>query len=205
MGYLRGTKKTMSATMAAGRPFRKPTLRNQVNALQRQVNRQKPEVQHLIQNNSITSTSPGPQAYTSSPVENLVGDAKFREMITGDQWMLNYLQLKVNSGSALRYLRVVVYFPKRPGHKWTPGSYPTTEFLDPSEFTILRDISFSNANYNSTTMGNNFFIPLNKLCVYDSDTATIEKSNLRIAFIFDEVAEGFPGLDFGWKLAFSNK
>lgn len=205
MGYLRGTKKTMSATMAAGRPFRKPTLRNQVNALQRQVNRQKPEVQHLIQNNSITSTSPGNQLYTSSPVENLVGNADFRQKITGDQWMLNYLQLKVNSGSALKYLRIIVYIAKRPGHKWTNGSYPTTEFLDPSEFTVIRDISMPNTNFNSTSMGNNFFIPLNKLVVYDSDSATIEKGNLRIAFIFDEVAEGFPGLDFGWKLGFSNK
>ena len=205
MGYLRGTKKTMSGTMAAGRPFRKPTLRNQVNALQRQVNRQKPEIQHLIQSNSIASSGTGPQNYTSSPVQNLVGSADFRDRVTGDQWMLNYLQLKVDAGSNLKYLRVVVYIPKRPGHSWVPGSYPTTEFLDTSEFTVLRDISFPNTQYNSTDMGNNYFIRLNKLCVYDSDTATIEKSNLKIAFVYDEIAPGFPGFDFGFKLAFSNK
>jgi len=195
-GYLRGTKAFQSR--------RAPTLANKVDRLSRQVNRQKPEKIHFINNTNVGHVV-GHKTFEADVTRVFIDSTRFRDDITGDKWYNHSLDLRIKFDAPINALRVIIYTPKRSG---TTSAGLTTGFsnfntpLDPTAFVVHSDRAY-NPGYNSAQPFLKMYTKLNSLTQYNSETDTIDRNNIRIAFLYDASATGT--IYFSYDLTVTNK
>lgn len=125
--------------------YRKPTGTASGNALairhlQRQINKQKPELQHTVVNNVTTIPEDVFNLWNISPSQNLADTVDRNERILGDSWVNKSLELRFQTASNRGFygdLRVVVYIPKKADTTWVSGDF--TSYVDPNFATVLHD------------------------------------------------------------------
>lgn len=205
MAYLRGSK----YPVVVSRPWRSkaPSLKNKVEALERKVNRQQPERQYFHYN-SNTPLLTGWNFLDVSVTDLLIAAAGFRDSVTGDQWKNAYLRVNIiSTNQNLTNLRMVCYTHRRAGTAAYnfPGSINSfIDGLDPTQITVYSDRHHSNLQTNLDLMQAYFFIPL-KYCMteYNSETATVEKNNIRVAFSM--FTNAVSQMNYEFQLCYYNK
>jgi hypothetical protein len=126
---LRGTYRKAEINKAlSGRP----TLQNQISALRRQVNSQKPETQYFRVGSNHTSTGTVVEQKNHLCTDSLISSTNFRDKVTGDEWCNKMLRMKFNFEPDCEYARIIVYVPKKAGDRFTPSTFKTVTHPDPS-------------------------------------------------------------------------
>lgn len=182
----------------------RPTLQNQITALRRQVNQQKPETQYYRVSGTHNSTGIGIGQNNHLVTSSLIGSANFRQNVTGDQWANIALNLKFTMAPACQIARVLVYVPKKSGSRFTPASNGTVEHPDPSSFWVVSD-TYIRHNDNSTQEPASRRFNLKKLkTIYDSNAVSIERGEIVLTVIYDTAASSGQLYSYGYELVYSN-
>lgn len=208
MGYLRGTTAPKSkATMSTRSPgSRRATLANKVTALERKVNRMKPEIQQLNIAQTVAAGATGVQQHNVDITRRLVDDASFRDNITGDKWVNRSLILRVNALSpGIARMRLVVYRQNREsGPVWSPAAgFEFTESPDMSEFKVMTDRIITQDSATGI-LYLTFKVPLNITTTYDSGDDVITKNKVKTALIYTTTGVGGV-IAANHELLYSNK
>lgn len=200
---LRGTVNKANAYWSRPKP---PTLKNQVQRLERQVARNRPERQYFTDGTNTSSFSLGYSSVDTDITSELVGSAGFRNKITGDKWMNESLKFMFyTSNGQINHVRVVIYSHKRPGASvsWGTGISSLNLLPDPSAVKIYYDRTFNQVASASTQIHGQGFALCKSLTLYNSDSGTIERNAIRIAFIVD--SDGSCDVAWSAELALRNK
>lgn len=205
MGYLRGT----TPKSVFSRPWRAkpPTLRNKVLALERKVNAQRPERQYFHYNNFVSLLA-GWNFTDISVTDLLIASGSFRDNVTGDDWRNVYLRVNVvSTNQNLTNLRMTCYSHRRAGTTAYnfPGSINSfIDGLDPTQIRVYADRHGMNPQGNIDLLQAYFFIPLSHVMTeYNSETATVEKYNIRVAFSM--FANAVSQMNYDFQLCYYNK
>lgn len=161
--------------------------------LQRQINKQKPELQHDVVLNTTSfnaSELAGFSLWNITPSENLAADPDRGEKILGDSWVNKSLELRFSTDIVLGFqgdIRLVIYIPKKAGTAWVPSSM--TDFVDPNFATVLHDEimrpTWTPDDHNTENGPHYTFMRKvglgNRISTFIGTTP--EKNNIRVAFL----------------------
>ena len=115
MPYLRGTV----AKYIKPRGATKYATDLAIRSLQRQVNRQKPEIQHWFSNTTFTVHPTNFGLSNFSPCETLAAAVDRDERVLGDSWINKSLEIRINGNDTEQgypgKVRLIVYIPKKSG------------------------------------------------------------------------------------------
>lgn len=181
MKYLRGSLKY------APRRGVSPTLYNKVQALERKVNKQKPEIQSHQKASFVDSIGASGHSLDLSVTRELISDANFRTWITGDKWYNDRLSFKFFCDNPnVHGLRVVIYVPTRAATTvvgW-PGGYGNLTYIpDPTGYLVLFDRIFNNPS--SDRFGGQGQVSLRQLMtIYNSEADVIDRNTIRLCYLW---------------------
>lgn len=201
-GYtmLRGTVKKRQYALLNTRP----TLQNQITALRRQVNEQKPETQYrILSANHIGGVTPGFQI-TYNITQDLINSSTFRDNVTGDAWKNQALQVNLNASPDNELLRVILYVPKRVGTRFNPSNFTTTLPPDPSIFWVIADYYVNKPNGFTATGSSRIFSLKGLKTIYDSVRTQIDKGEVILTVIGTQRVTSSLQYTIGTKLVFHN-
>lgn len=198
---LRGTYRKEQINKAlSGRP----TLQNQITALRRQVNSQKPETQFYRFSGNHTSTGTAVEQVNILPTGTLIGSTGFRDKVTGDEWSNMALKMKFNWEVDCEYARVICYVPKKAGDRFAPATFKTVTHPDPSSFWVIGDF-YMNHKDASTNEQTNHYFPLRKLkTIYDSNAASIQRGEVIVTVILKPKTNATLQYTYGTELVYHN-
>lgn len=112
-----------------------------IRSLQRQLNKQKPEVQQWVSftTNNIPQTTFA--QWNLSPTDTLAAATDRDERVLGDSWINKSLEMRFSLGTNLAgfpgVVRVIVYVPKKAGTAITFTNM--LDITDPNQMTVLYD------------------------------------------------------------------
>lgn len=175
--------------------------------LRRKVNRNTAETGHFLDTHVFAPASGALLSYPTNLTADFIGSSTFRDNITGDKWRNKTLHLNIlaqpNVGTSPQF-RFVIYKPKKAGTSWTPGGglQPMVAFPDPSAFTLLYDKTWM-PNRDGNQPAWKKTIKLESMTLYNQDSATIEKGELKMLVL----AFGAAGTSFqvATDLVYQNK
>lgn len=185
MPYLRGSKTTSK--------YSAPTVQNQIAALNRKINRQRPAkcyFRALLQ--PAASAGVGFNEVTVS--SSIIADGEYRNNVTGDVYINKWIKLNGISDLSTEVLRVVVYRPLKTGNSYTG---PVTQgdlvrLLDPAAFHVYHD-SFVNKTSETNDHGYKRFINLGNLrTVYNGSASSLESGDLRVMWMWKKTNSAVP-------------
>ncbi len=184
MGYLRGTKGSKSVIVNTVRP---KTIKEEIRKLKRDVGRHR-NAPHYF-NLRTTLNSGGATTWTREDLDlttAFTGSSTYHDNVTGDEYLNNHLQTKVDVGQDVAKCRMIVYVPKNPGIVFTPA-LSNDGFLtqpDPNSFWILKDV-YINHNTDVFTTATTYWCNLRKLkTIFNTDADNIEKGRVRVLFLY---------------------
>lgn len=201
MKYLRGSLK-----YAPNRGV-SPTLYNKIQALERKINKQKPEIQSHQKASFVSTASGGAHSLDLSVTRELISDANFRSWITGDKWYNDRFKFKFfTDDTTFHGMRVVVYAPTRAATTvvgW-PGGYGNFTYIpDPTGYMVLYDKIF-NTPATDTRFGGQASLSLRQLMtIYNSEADVIDRNTIRIAFLWFDTSAST--LHYSYDHHFHNK
>lgn len=186
MGYLRGTKG--QSTQNVVRVYRSPkTLSQEIKSLKRQValNRNAPHYYRAI----TTLNSSGAAAWSFETIDltgNFTSTATYHDNVTGDEYLNNNLQLKVDVKNDVIKCRMIVYVSKNPLVTFTPAASITGYMTqpDPNSFWILKDVYLNHQNdvFDTSTT---YWMNMKKMkTIFNTDSNIVEKGRIRICFVY---------------------
>lgn len=182
----------------------KPTLQNQITSLKYKVGSLKPETQYFRGVGNHTSTSGSTEITNLLPTGNLIASSGFRDNVTGDRWVNKFLKLRFVAEPANTLLRVIVYFPKKPGTRFTPSSFATVSIPDPSTMWVLMDKTVTEKDASGKFSFDALINLKGKHTIYDSNSATIERGELIVAVMSAGTATSLQ-YSYGYELGYCNK
>lgn len=197
--YLRGTVKNFNAPMRRRVPLDYKLLQ-----LQRQINKQKPELQNFRTNDSLTIAS-GYTVNTLGITDLFAAAAIFDELVLGDKFINERLKMQFHASVAVIKMRIIVYFTKRTGASFSPASTAAgfVSIPDPAAFQVLHDKVYISGN-DTSGMAPSFNISLKKiLTTYNRSSNTLERGDLRVCIITESGAA--TGSNWCSQLLFRNK
>lgn len=198
---LRGTAKKYAKASFAKRP----TYQNQIDALARQINKQKPETQYYKTTGTITSTGTGNESVTIPVTENLINTLTFRDNITGDRWANTALNVTGYIARDCTHVRCMVYVPKQAGDRFNPSA-PFTEYPDRSSFWVISDRLISRESTHDGFQAFKIRANLKGLTtVYDSQAADVHRGEVVLAFYYNGDTAATQQLVWGHELVYHNK
>lgn len=216
MPYLRGSIRRMYKPRGATSTY---TNALAIRYLQRQVNRQKPEVQYFFSSDSESGVTQNAfHQFNYNPLETLANAANRGDLVLGDTWINKYLEIRCQIGGRLGFcgpVRLIVYRPLKANTTVTMGGF--TNGTDPNQMSILHDeiikpyaIFNDDSVSGSSQMVQNWVRRINLRNMKSTFTlgGTAEKNNVRVALLLDgekSVSTPTIGLDIKFKHAFTNK
>lgn len=190
-----------------------------IRALQRQVNRQKPEVQYFFSSDSESGVTQNAfHQFNYNPLETLASATNRGDLVLGDTWINKYLEIRCQIGGRLGFcgpVRLIVYRPLKAGTTVTLGGF--TNGTDPNQMSILHDevikpyaVFNDDSVSGSSQMIQNWVRRINLKNMKSTFTLSgaAEKNNVRVALLLDgqkSVTTPTVGLDIKFKHAFTNK
>ncbi len=185
MGYLRGTKGSKSQQVV--RVYRNPkTLSQEVQALKRQVALNRNESYFYRQNTLIANGTVANWHLNTIDVTNsFCTSSTYHDNVTGDAFLNNNLDIKVDVKSWITHCRMIVYVSKNPNIQFTPvaGLTGFVTHPEPNSFWVLKDVYI---NHQADTIGTSttYWMNLRKLkTIFNTDENNIEKGRIRILFL----------------------
>lgn len=183
----------------------RPTLQGQINALKAQVNKTKPETQFFRAYGSHTSTGTGAIDVVHHLItSSLIGNASFRDWITGDQWRNLFLKFRIHSVPNNTMFRLVLYVPKDPGVTFSPSIHQYALIPDPSSYWILYDRTFTDKDVNADNHMQTQVSLKGLKTVYDSNAAATRKGDVIATIISTSTNGGVLSYHYAYELGFSN-
>lgn len=189
-----------------------------IRSLQRQLNKQKPELQHWF---NTVPFNVSPTALTTNnfgPCDTLAAASDRDQRVLGDSWVNKSLEIRVNSQDTEfgfpGKVRLIVYIPKKAGTSISFGSINSC--LDTNQMTVLHDElvkPYHQGNTDGQSTGT--YCPVwmfsrrvslgNRISTFIGTTP--EKNNVRIALLTD--GNSTSGIPLAWtmnyKLTYTNK
>lgn len=199
MPYLRGSRSKPTTLMRRRVPIDYKLLQ-----LQRQINRQKPELNNLLSQNSI-STSSGYNLNTIYLTNLLTASSLFDELVLGDKFTNERLKIHFHCNLSTIKLRIVIYFSKKPATFFSPATSALgfTSIPDPAAFNVLVDKVFTPTN-DTSAMAPIINVSLRGLMTtYNRSNSTLERGDLQVAVISE--AGGTTGISWSAQHYFRNK
>lgn len=181
------------------------TLRNEVLALKRQVNMQKPETQYFRATGYLTNSTTNVTLHNFNVTDSLINATDFRDNITGDRWRNKYLIINFTAINSAR-CRLLVYSPRKAGNTFglSGGATDFVVCLDPTAFWVMKDINFGKKQGTEDTT-RTVRIPLSNLVTeYNSQNDIIERGEIRIAIVSKAYTAGDQVAELGYNLVYSN-
>lgn len=201
MAALRGTwRKEQINKALAGRP----TYQNQIDALRRKVNSQKPETQYFRVAGNHTSSGTAVEQVNHLVTSSLISSTNFRDKVTGDAWCNKLLKLKLNFDEDCEYARVLVYVPKKAGERFAPSTYSTVTHPDPSSFWVIADFYVNHLDATTNHCLSKVMSLARLKTIYDSNAAEITKGEIVISVIHKPNTAATTQYSFGYELVYNN-
>jgi len=204
---LRGTKRKQATNAAWSQ---RQTIQNQITALKVQVSKNKPETQYYRSSGTILSATTGNEITTIPITANLIASPNFRDTVTGDKWSNLGLSLDTYVSADVSHMRVLIYVPKKAGNRFSPsGGTMFVSQPDKSAFWVLSDKlvtlgrGYNNDNGFTAVKSKANFQGLHTL--YNSDSATLEKGEVVIAFMHNGTTALSEQFVYGLELSYQNK
>lgn len=174
--YLRGS-------LMGIRTYKKPTLTNKVARLERQVASQKPELHQYPNAYTANSSGSGFNFLDRNITRDFIDSSNFRDNVNGDRFRQRGLKIYLHglSGAVFNF-RVVVYVNRRASTTtFTPTSIG--QIYDITATDLLYDQPFQKL-YNAGQMLHKVYVPMNRICMYNSDSDIIDKNGIRIVVMW---------------------
>lgn len=209
MGYLRGTKG--SSTQNIVRVSRSPkTLSQEVRALKRRValNTNAPHYYRAL----TAFNSSGASAWTVETLDitgNFTSTSTYHDNVTGDEYLNNNLQLKVDVKNDVLKCRMVVYVSKNPLVTFNPSA-GLTGFMtqpDPNSFWILKDV-YINHQTDVFDTSTTYWMNLQKMkTIFNTESNIVEKGRIRVCLIYfnQSSPSGTATIQLGQQLSVTDK
>lgn len=197
---LRGT----GAARYAKFTYKPATLQNQVDALRRKVNQQKPETQYWLDTKRVVTTvASGYEEATYTLTQLFIANTNFRSQVLGDRWQNVMLRLNLAAFfQNITQARIIVYAAKKPATTMT-----FTDVLgipDPNAFTIFWD-EFILADHATQKKEIKRMIPLNVQTLYNTDTAVLERGDIKMLLMLQSSSSSQTAFEYRSMLKFHNK
>lgn len=185
MGYLRGTKGSENRVVSVSRQRGPKTLYQEIQALKRNqaLYRNAPHYFEL----ETTLNSDGPATWSVKTVDitnAFVTSSTYHDNVTGDEYLNNSLQTKVDVSNDVAKCRMIIYVSKNPAVSFTPAATQSgfTTQPDPNSFWILKDV-YINHNTDVFSTSTTYWCNLRKLkSIYNTDSNILEKGRVRVLF-----------------------
>lgn len=200
---------TRSASMPSKYPKPQKTLRNEIAALKRKVGKLKPAPVYF-------QTSFFPSSYTSGNeymvslvnlTETIKNLSTFRDNINGDEWYNDWLRLQFTLNKSLKYMRVIVYTPRKTGTQFNPTASASgfAVIPDPAAFKVHMDTIVNTGPFNKHNTSDpeeqlrSLWCSLKGLkTVYNGSSDTIEENEVRMTILHQSnngtvLATGYTG------------
>lgn len=186
MGYLRGTKGSRSYVTV--RPQMGPkTLRQEVRALKRAQARYRNAPHYFLLRSTLNSS--GATSWSREDIDltdAFTSTGTYHDNVTGDEYLNNNLQTKVDVSNDVIKCRMVIYVPKNPLVTFTPtlDQAGFTTQPDPNSFWILKDV-YINHNTDVFNTATTYWVNLRGLkTIFNTDSNIVEKGRVRILFLY---------------------
>lgn len=189
MGYLRGFQSSYTKPT----PYRSlPPLSARLKRLERQVNRQKPELQEYRVNRS-TASSAGVAVNDFDVTEDLIGHASFRDRISGDRWINKQLRVTLDGASnALSKVRIVIYSPTRASSVFIPPTgFEFTQHPDHTAYRVFADRTFVKPHSTAFLTAKLVASLRNFETLYNTDGTTEDRNTIRVCLIWRSTTTDF--------------
>lgn len=185
MPYLRGTLAKTNRRPRGVTSYRKPSLENRLNALQRQVNRNKAATCHYYDENVHTQATVGFHRHSIDLTDDLTSAVDFRNFINGDTFENRMLRFRIQGMEDLLACRVVIYLPKDTDDIFVPDLDDSgLQYIpDPRRFRILFDRQMDLPNGISTKGHMWVDLPLKGLRTVLDGAGNIQKGHIKIVIL----------------------
>lgn len=187
-----------------------PTLQNELYRLKRKVARITPGLNYFTRTATLSSSEIAPFSYhvvTVTPTEDFIADAAYRTLITGDDFLNKFIKLKYTGNTTvIQQVRIVVYVPMKPTTLFQPQSDASgfVTIPDPNAFRVLYDSMKVNPNSLQPLHWQHTIQLRNLMTVYNGSSSTIEKGNLKICVMYQNLTDELGGV-LGWQLVTQDK
>lgn len=190
--YLRGTGGRQTTTHLLPRRATQYPLSARLKRLEREVNKQKPELQQFRINRS-TSSIAGVARNDFDVTADLVGSADFRDRISGDRWINKSIRVSLDGASnALSKVRIIVYSPTRASSLFIPATgFEFTQPLDHTAYRVFMDKSFTKAHSTQFLTAAVNCSLRNYETLYNSDGSTEDRNVIRVCLIWRSTTTDF--------------
>lgn len=201
MPYLRGSKSNVRS--------RKSTLAGKLARLERQVNKQKPEIRHFINTGAVTTASSTPNVLQVNCTRDLIDDASFRSIVSGDHWNNHSLYIRASAPAqgTVERCRLVVYSMLRAGTtsiNFPGGSTGYSYIPDPTIANILYDNTFVPLEL-AGAFQFSALIRCPRLTAYNSTDNVIDRNPIQFCLITETPTGLASVLNYSYRLLVSDK
>lgn len=213
MPYLRGTVAKYIKPRGATKYATDLALRS----LQRQINKQKPEIQHWT---SATTFTVPPNTFSTanfSPCETLANAVDRDERVLGDSWINKALEIRIRGDDTIYgfpgVMRLIVYVPKKAGTTITWANFG--EIIDTNRCTVLHDEIvkplMATTQGSTATTHSGIYNFVRKLRLGNRKSTFIgttpEMNNVRVAVLTDGLSTltSVQTFSINYKLTYCNK
>lgn len=181
MGYLRGTKGTSNTVVV--RTSRPKTVKEEIRALKRKVALYRNAPHFHSVRSTLNSAGAGSWSQFELDITNaFVTSSTYHDNVTGDEYLNNSLQTKIDVGQDVAKCRMIVYVPKNPLVKFIPSNDQAGHITqpDPNSFWILKDV-YINHNTDVFNTATTYWCNLRKMrTVFNTDSDIVEKGRVWI-------------------------
>lgn len=190
MGYLRGTKGSKTVAVVARQSHPK-SVRQEIQALKRTQARYAPAPHYFRTISTLNSSGAATWSLSDLDITNLfTTSSTYHDNITGDEYINNSLETRVDVSNDVGKCRMIVYVPKNPLVTFVP-TLDQTGFMrqpDPNSFWILKDV-YINHNTDVFNTSTTYYCNLRGLkTIFNTESNICEKGRVRVLFLYNNTA-----------------